>query len=92
MDTAGVVREGGNEPSVRIYSRRAKQVLLVVGAWVFVLLGVVMIVFGDPVTIAMGAVSVLVFGLFRLLGVRMMGRSGPAVLIGLFVSERGEPL
>ena len=81
MSHGGVVRVGGVEPSLALHARRGRQVLLVLGAFAFVAVGVLLLLRGDLVAAVAGALSVVVFGLFGVLGVRLALRPGPAVVV-----------
>jgi hypothetical protein len=59
-----VVRIAGPEPGLAVYPQRGKQAVLGVGAAVFVVLGLVLLLSWGIVRPVLGVVTVVVFGLF----------------------------
>jgi hypothetical protein len=76
-----VVRIAGPQPSLTVYPQRGKQVVLGVGAAVFVVLGVVLLLSGGIVRPVIGGVAILVFGLFGVLWARQVASSRPALVV-----------
>ena len=71
---------GRPDRRVVVYPSRSKQVLLTVGAVVFVLLGAWLITLGGLRAVA-GVAAVLVFGLFGVLLARRLADPSPALVI-----------
>ena len=76
-----VVRTAGPDPSVTVYPRRGKQVLLLVGAVAFVACSVWLVSLDSPQAVVAGVLGIAVFGLFGVLTVRLVLQRGPALVI-----------
>lgn len=81
MPSERIVRVAGPDPSLTVYPQRGKQVALGLGAVVFVVLGVVLLLSGGVVRPVVGVVTILVFGLFGALWVRQMASQRPALVV-----------
>lgn len=76
-----VVRTAGPDPSVTVYPRRAKQVLIAVGAVAFVAVSIWLVTIGSPKAVVAGVLGIVVFGFFAVVAVRLILRNGPALVI-----------
>lgn len=81
MASDHVVRTAGPDPSLVLYPRRGRQVLLTIGSVAFVALGIWLILIGRPVPVIAGVLATAVFGLFAAMGMRQLLRRGPALTV-----------
>lgn len=76
-----VVRTAGPDPSVTVYPRRGRQVLLAVGSLVFVAASIWLVTLDSPRAVVAGVLGIAVFGLFAVLAARLVLQRGPALVI-----------
>jgi hypothetical protein len=76
-----VVRTTGPDPSVTVYPRRGKQVLVLVGSVAFVAGSIWLLTFDSPRAVVAGVLGTVVFGLFGVLATRLALQRGPALVI-----------
>lgn len=76
-----VLRVGGDEPSLTLHAERGHQVFLALLSVAFAAIGVLSVLYLDPVTRVIGAVVAVVFGVFAVLGMLVALRPGPALVV-----------
>jgi hypothetical protein len=76
-----VVRTAGPDPSVTVYPRRSRQVLIAAGALAFGAASIWLVSLDRPVAVVTGVLRIAVFGLSAVLAVRLVLRPGPALVI-----------
>lgn len=81
MPSERIVRVAGAEPSTTVYAQPGKQVLLVLGAIAFVAAGGWLLTQDEILLRVAGVVAIVVFGLFGVLGVRVLAARRPALVV-----------
>jgi hypothetical protein len=76
-----VVRTAEPDPSISVYPHRGKQALVLAGSLAFVAGSTWLVTFHSLRAVVAGWIGIVVFGLCAVLALRLMLRSGPAVVI-----------
>jgi hypothetical protein len=88
-----VIRTSGPDPSVTVYPRRGRQVLLVAFSLAFVALSIWLITLDRPRAVVAGVLGIIVFSMFLVLSIRLVRRSGPALVIDTRgITDRSSPV